>query len=508
MNYIIPVQNIIVLNAALHYERLGWSVIPLKPKEKTPFFPWAEFQKRKATPNEIKSWFIKTPTANIGIVTGSVSRLVVVDLDGLKGVQYGIDHKLTSPLTQITGHGRQLFYKYPTEGISNSAGKIAEGVDIRGEGGYVVAPPSVHPNGKVYQFLIGVPSVVKLPALPDILFAPIGTVLKNTTRTNGWIATALEGLKNGNRDSTFTSVVGKLIHNGLDPDSIRGLLSPHALRCSFTDLDKIITSVSRYSVGQTNSPQESADIETFLQEEKPIEWICSSIIAKGAVGFVAGLPETLKTWLLMDLAVECGRGGGNWLGTFPVKGARVLFVDQERFKGETQRRFRKLLSGKGLVPADVRGRLFVRCGTTTRLNLDDSFRAFREELMELKPDLVIVDSFATFHTENENDRQSIQVVLERIKQLRNEVGCTIIFIDHETKSVFQDAALNEAPSAFRMAGSIAKPAAAEFVLTVRRYGPNESTVYHTKSTLSQTVPCFQAQIQDTKEGIIVCVKKP
>lgn len=489
----------LMLNAALDYERLGFSVIPLRPKEKTPLLPWTEYQKRRASPDEIRKWWDQTPDANVGVVTGFISSIAVVDLDGPLGLSYGIRTKLTSPMTSITGKGRQLFYKY-REGICSSASKIAEKVDVRGEPGYVVAPPSVHPNGKRYTWVIGALSAARLPDFPDLLPVATGSVLKNGSN---WVSESLAGLKAGNRDDTFTRIVGKLHHSGLDADAIRSLLAPHARSCSFGDLDKVIQSVGRYPTENNGSPKESADIGTFLQESEPVEWIVPGIIARGAVGFVAGLPETLKTWLLMDLAVESARGGGDWLGTFPVKKARVLYVDQERFKGETQRRFRKLMSAKKLDVNDLKGSLFVRCGTTTRLNLDESFRAFRQELLELKPDLVIIDSFATFHTENDNDRQAIQPVLERIKQLRNEIGCTFIFIDHESKSVFNDKELNEAPSAFRMMGSIGKTAAAEFVLTVRKYSQDESVIWHTKSTLSQTVSCFNVKIKDVEDGIVV-----
>jgi hypothetical protein len=258
---------------------------------------------------------------------------------------------------------------------------------------------------------------------------------------------------------------------------------------------------------------------------KPVEWICKPIVAKGTLGFIAGLPETNKTWLMMDLALECAKNDGGvgphtcpvaetcgdceswapaerkWLGLFPVAHSRVLFIDQERFKGETQRRFKAAMQYKGLSAADLAGNLFLRCGTTTRLDIDTSYQAFRKELLEIKPDLVIVDSFVTFHSSDENSRMGIQVVLERIKALRTEIGCTFLFINHENKGVFSDKENNEMPSAFRMVGSVAIPAAAEFVLTVRRFDTDTVLVHHTKSTLSQAAKSFTAKVVDTDTGI-------
>ncbi len=500
-----------MLSAALQYEKLKWSVIPLRPREKLPLFPWSEFQKRRATRSEILEWWKKYPDANVGIVTGSVSGLGVLDLDGPSGLRYGSTAKLTSPVTILTGKGRQLYYKF-TEGLCNSAGDIAEGVDVRGEGGYVVAPPSIHPNGKRYQALCGVPYAVTLSDFPKLTSVKVPSIAaKYGQPTSSWVADALANLKDGNRDNTFTRVIGKLHGSGFDSSAIRALLWPYAVDCAYTapnEFDKCLRSVCRYETGTSvHEVQGSSDIGTFLQDSRPVDWLCKGIIARGSVGFVAGLPETMKTWLLMDLALELARGGGNWLGMFPVTSGKALFIDQERHKSETQRRFKKIMAAKGLTVQALSDSLFVRSGTSTRLNIDESFRAFRQELLELKPDIVIIDSFTTFHTENENDRQSIQKVLERVKQLRNEVGCSIVFIDHETKSVFTDKENTEAPSAFRMAGSVAKPAAAEFVLTVRRYSPTESTVYHTKSTLGPTVECFNATVQDVPDGITVTGKR-
>jgi len=491
-----------LLKAALDYEKLGWSIIPLRPREKTPLFPWSEFQKKRATSEQITEWWEKYPDANIGIVTGAISNLAVIDLDGALGVKNGLDRGFQSAVTSLTGGGRQLFYKY-AEGICNSASEIAEGVDVRGEGGYVVGPPSVHPNGKRYCFLGSVLSANQIPPFPVITAAPTPSARPLSTSGTDWVTEALTGLREGNRDSTFARVVGKLHTGGLDPVAIRTILQPHADRCGYTELDKTVRSITRYERETVSEDQKGIDIGSFLKESEPVKWIVPNVIASSALGFVAGLPETQKTWMLMDLAVECARGGGTWLNLFPAAASRVLFVDQERFKGETQRRFKNILSAKGLSVDDLRDQLFIRCGTTTRIDLDSSYRAFRVELLELKPDLVIIDSFATFHTRNDNDRQAIQPVLERIKELRSEVGCTFIFIDHESKAVFQDKELNESPSAFRMVGSVGKAAAAEFVLTVRRFDDHTSTVYHTKSTLSNTIPCFNTVLKDVETGIVI-----
>lgn len=324
----------------------------------------------------------------------------------------------------------------------------------------------------------------------------------------GWVSEVLGSLQEGNRNQSFTRVAGKLIGQHWAPEEILALLSPHAEKIGFDlkELQVIVTSVSRYAVSTARDDLDaSLSVDAFLESQKKVEWVCEPIIARNSIGFVAGLPETMKTWLLIDLAVECARGGGKWLGLFPVKAARVLYVDQERFRGETQRRFNGVLRSKGIEPMSLKDSLYVRCGTTTRIDIESSYQAFRSELLRLKPDLVVVDSFATFHTRDDNSRMEVQSVMERIKSLRQDCGCSMVFVDHENKSVFTDGldlrkGQRVEVSAFRMAGSVAKPAAAEFMLTVRRFDAQTSAVFHTKSTLSRTVPSFFVRVTDAENG--------
>lgn len=123
------------------------SVIPVG-KDKRPLISWKEFQTRYPTEEEIDEWFKQFPEAQIGIVTGKISNLTVVD------VEKGGDASFLPQETFIVktgGGGWHYYYKF-AEGIQNKA-RIKELVDIRGEGGYVVAPPSQTEKGSyvVYQ---------------------------------------------------------------------------------------------------------------------------------------------------------------------------------------------------------------------------------------------------------------------------------------------------------------------------------------------------------------------
>lgn len=151
-----------MLDEALAYAARGWRVIPLPPGEKYPseFKSW----QTRATTDEtqIRKWWTgRRAKHGIGIVTGVESNLFVVDIDVSDG-KPGLDswrallaeHGAPPPTHTVrTGSGGLHFYYTMPDGvvIRNSAGnRLGPGVDVRGEGGFVVAPPTIHPNGTAY----------------------------------------------------------------------------------------------------------------------------------------------------------------------------------------------------------------------------------------------------------------------------------------------------------------------------------------------------------------------
>jgi Bifunctional DNA primase/polymerase, N-terminal len=159
----------------------------------------------------ITHWFESWPNANLGLVTGAVSDLVVIDLDNdearlkLKGMLGDFD--LSAIPRSRTGKGWQLFFKHPEATISNRAGVIP-GLDVRGDGGYVVAPPSIHPNGK--QYIWEVPINGHLPKLPVELFKLISSPTSNGVRERFNTAGALRGVPEGQRDQMLFKLACKL----------------------------------------------------------------------------------------------------------------------------------------------------------------------------------------------------------------------------------------------------------------------------------------------------------
>lgn len=144
-----------MLDHALAYAARGWRVFPLAGK-----VPKIKGGKGclDATTDEatIRGWWKKWPEANIGLATGEASGILVLDIDGDEGEESAKAFApLPATLTGLTGGGgRHLLFQYPTgERITISQGRLGLRLDTRGEGGYVVAPPSVHPDtGALYEW--------------------------------------------------------------------------------------------------------------------------------------------------------------------------------------------------------------------------------------------------------------------------------------------------------------------------------------------------------------------
>lgn len=148
-------------DAAIEYAKKGFAVFPLKYRDKVPL---TRNGCKDATTDaaQIKAWWQQYPNANIGLATGSVSQnIFVIDLDidedrGIDGYHSLEDWQrehgdFPETWTAITGRGGYHLYYRGNGKIKNRAG-IIDGVDIRGNGGYVVAPPSIHKNGNRYEW--------------------------------------------------------------------------------------------------------------------------------------------------------------------------------------------------------------------------------------------------------------------------------------------------------------------------------------------------------------------
>jgi predicted P-loop ATPase len=151
-----------LLEAALAYAGRGWPVFPCRGK-----VPWIAkrdggqgFKDATTDVEQITTWWTQWPQANIGLATGQAAGVFVLDVDRPKGGQESLEELLrtNTPLPDtvqsLTGNGYHLFFQTGEHRISPSANSLGTGLDVRGDGGYVILPPSRHPNGKSYHWEI------------------------------------------------------------------------------------------------------------------------------------------------------------------------------------------------------------------------------------------------------------------------------------------------------------------------------------------------------------------
>lgn len=230
-----------MLAAALEYAHRGLAVFPLyEPGAngtcscsaacKSPGkHPRTSNGLKAATTDEeqIRSWWTTWPSANVGIATGAVSAIVVVDVDGAEGEEslrrmtekYG---PLPTTMKVKTGGGYHLYFKHPGRKIKSKASFCDDYpyVDSRGDGGYVVAPPSLHHTGVHYAADPTMPSV--LADGPAWLIDLINGKQKGTSVRA--VAAANDSIADGSRNSTLASMAGSMRAKGFAEAAIEAAL--------------------------------------------------------------------------------------------------------------------------------------------------------------------------------------------------------------------------------------------------------------------------------------------
>jgi len=192
-----------MINEALQYLEKGYSVIPVHNKR--PLVPWEAFQKRLPTEQEVNIWFKKWPKSGLGIITGQLSNLTVVDIDSKQGETEAnkyLPETLETPVSQTQRGGTHIFFNYCPSMITGV--QRLKDVDIRSEGGYVVVPPTTN-----YNWLMPINDVDPVD-VPDTLVSVMknGQPSKVSIKTGGYFAV-------GRRDEDLFTTANTLAKGGM-----------------------------------------------------------------------------------------------------------------------------------------------------------------------------------------------------------------------------------------------------------------------------------------------------
>jgi len=272
-------MNSRMLKAALRYARYGWHVLPVhslrnglcscgnEDCQSPGKHPRTKHGVKDATAKHstIREWWAKWPSANVGIATGKHSRLVVLDIDPRHDGASSFT-KLTStegscpgfPAVSTGGGGRHIFFEYPSVAVKSRAG-IVKGIDVRADGGYVVAPPSRHVSGKRYRWVDSERHPIRHPAT-----LPIWLLQLMASAPPQEVSGDHGKIPSGQRNALLTSLAGAMRRRGASEETlVAALLEENQQRCDTplpdNEVRKIAASVSKYPPAEETQDQKRKD---------------------------------------------------------------------------------------------------------------------------------------------------------------------------------------------------------------------------------------------------------
>jgi hypothetical protein len=438
---------------ARYYARRGWPVFPCEPRGKKPL---CAHGLKDATTDEkkIAAWWQRWPQANIATPT---EKRVVVDVDGPDGERAlaALQEKrgaLPETLTAQTGKGRHLYFRANGTAIRNSAGKLGPHLDVRGQGGYVVLPPSLHASGARYDWV----AKAKMAPLP----AWMVKVLAEPTRQQADDPGTTERIPQGKRNSHLASLAGSMRRRGMSPAAIEAaLLRENQERCgpplSESEVRAIAQSVSRYQPSTKKGAEAGGFALTRLgdlmaEPQEAVSWLLHGILPAGGLGLLAAKPKTGKSTLARCLALAVANGEP-FVGRCTLPGP-VIYLALEEKRSEVRAHFRAM-------GATGKEEIYVHAASAPA----DALLAITVEVEKRKPVLVIVDPALRFvHVKDANDYAQVSAALEPILTLARENGAHVLLVYHLGKG-------ERAEATDAILGSTAFFAAVDTALVMKRY---------------------------------------
>jgi hypothetical protein len=463
-----------MLQKAQEYLNKGYSVIPVGT-DKKPLIKWTEYQTRKAEETEVQQWLQQFPNMQLGIVTGAISDLVVID------VEEGGDHtQFPETLTATTGgNGYHLYYKHPGTPVKNGV-RVMDLVDIRGDGGYVVAPGSSSTKG-AYDWV----EEATEPALYT------GDVLQSQPEMS--LETG-ELVQTGERNVLATKKAGEILAKlptkaqreeaweRLQEWNQLNLIQP----LEDTELRKLFESIATREDKSSDGVDIKLEPLTLQQlydlEFPPIKWLAKDLVPAGMMGAITGESNSYKSFVTLALAQSVATGTP-YLGHFAVEQqGKVLIVDEENDLRLIEKRFRDM----GVEPHE---NIIFLSRPGVRLDNYKHMEALLKVVEEINPVLVVLDSLVRFHSKDENSATEMSKVTRAIGTLTSQER-SVVFIHHHKKE--QAGSKNSGTNSVR--GSTDIFASLDFHLGIKK-NSDGLTVHQHKLRVQQELPAFNVGLE-------------
>jgi hypothetical protein len=435
------------LAATLAYAGRGWPVFPCRGKR-----PHVKNGLHDAATDRltVERWWTRIwPGANVAIRAGSESGLLVLDVDGEAGADalaaLEREHaELGATVECLTGGGgRHLYFAHPGGELRNSAGRLAPGLDVRGDGGYVIAPPSRHSSGGRYEWSVdGHPDELEPAQAPAWLLEGL------RARRNGTAPPVGEAIPEGARNAELASLAGTMRRRGMDEAAIRAALrETNRLRCrpplDEGEVASIAASITRYRP-QRGAPERTQQ-DVAAREAVPFaldvvsarelcalpdppqsdELLGPMLVRGGRLVLGGGTGEGKPTLALaLVRAVALRREFLQWEGG----GGRALVIDAEQGLKTVKRRLREAgLDGSELVD-------YVRVPDGLSLDSDPAhIAAVEAQLEEGGYSVVLADPLYKLHTGDSNAEREAVDLMRRFDGWRERLRFALMLPVHIRK---------------------------------------------------------------------------
>lgn len=469
-----------VAGAAQKYALRGWPVFPVVPQGKRPLTAHG-LKDATTDARQIGQWWQEHPDANVGVAVPV--GIMVLDVDGDAGraslaALEGAHGLLPPTLTVRTGGGGEhRWFKLPGgQDARCSAGKLGAGLDVRAQGGYVIAPPSVHASGRRYEWIAqGEPAPV-----PGWLLA-----LSAESRPPSSPPAASAEVPKGQRHSHLVSQAGTMRRKGLAPAAIEAaLLAENKARCAPPMPDSEVIAIARDVCGRYRPgvPRptlvaEKPGVVMANVRPEPLSWLWPGRIPAGKLTVLDGDPGLGKTTILLDLAARITTGRPMPDGATGRHGGVVVATAEDDL-GDT---IRPRLDAAGADCSRV-----VALPVAQFSNIGE-LEVLRAAIQQNSAVLVIVDPLMAYLGTgaecNSWRDQDVRRALAPLAALASETRAAIVLIRHLRKS-------SDSNPLYRGGGSIGIIGAARAGLLVAR-DPDDSerrVLAVAKSNLAREAP--------------------
>ena len=398
---------------------------------------------------------MKWPNSNIGIATGQPNGLLVVDVDPRNGGDDSFDRlvdqhgKFPDTVEGLTGGGgRHLLYSYPQDGVPISGSVLADGIDIKSDGGYIVVAPSLHISGKRYEWeLLSGPfenAVVPPPGwMVDVLRSASAPSELTVSKSNGAdLSEVLNGVPVGERNDTMFRYFCRLREKNLTWAECvvlgREVIGASPSDPPFPEIEilQCLESAFRYKPSGLHSANNEADRRDGFRivhgdeiENLPEpEWLIEDVLVKGSLAFLYGTTGSYKSFIGLDMAGAIATGTP-WLGR-EVQQGNVVYVAAEGL-GDLGVRVSAYKAAHELKPLpDISYVLEPINLYTGDLHRGEADR-LGEQIEDLHPVLIIVDTLArSMAGGDENFASHVNSVIASLDRLRHRTQATVLVIHH------------------------------------------------------------------------------